>query len=345
MNCAGAESACNNACYYINCQARNDPDANKIVYTGPVSSDNDQNRRESGCRANIPQDPNPSSVSVCHAYPYSMKWIPAANQGEAEDSWDCDEWPPASHQQPPFSSKAYANSLRCMPEAENRGMGAQLGNYYTGNGNFPNRPAGAMARDDFMRVGFDLSQADTTKTQFCNTNPQPNCGSDGFQFGLTAKPNSLGKISAPIDPAGTDNHYALQNTVYANLYECSVKFTRDGDRDFRNVVLTDWKNQDIASPDCDVQGPTGQCNFVGLPKDLAVIKTGNLGSVIGFEYAPGEQNQNVNFFSWDTNTEGAGKGPGTNDGNSAPYCQVGSVSGTTQDVECYFPCFENADGQ
>lgn len=345
MNCAGAESACNNACYYINCQAVNDPDANRVVYTGPQSPDNDQNRRESGCRANIPQDPNPSSVSVCHAYPYSMKWIPAQNQGEAEDSWDCDEWPPASHQQPAFSSKAYANSLRCMTQGENRAMGAQLGNYYSGNGNFPNRPPGAMARDDFMRVEFDLSQADTTKTKFCNTNPQLDCGSDGFQFGLTAKPNSLGKISAPIDPTGTDNHYALQNTIYADLYECSVKFTRDGDRDFRNAVLSDWRNQDIASPDCSVQDATGNCNLEGLPKNLTIFKTGNLGSVIGFEYASGEQGSNVNFFSWNTETEGAGKGPGTNNGDSSPYCEVGAVSGTTQDVECYFPCFENADGQ
>lgn len=133
--------------------------------------------------------------------------------------------------------------------------------------------------------------------------------------------------------------------MFADLYECSVKFTRNGDRDFQNAVLTDWQNQDKPITDCSVQGPTGRCILEGLPKNLTIIKTGNLGSVIGFEYAPGEEDKNVNFFRWDTETEGAGKGPGTNNGGSSPYCEVGAVSGTTQDVECYFPCFENADGR
>ncbi|KAK2597376.1 hypothetical protein QQS21_006000 [Conoideocrella luteorostrata] len=349
FDCKGGEGACNNACYYINCQApvHNVKDPDKIVYTGPGSKDNDQNRRESGCQARHPQKPNDSVTSVCQAFPYSQKYIPDDKQSQAL-SWQCDEWPPASSQQQPFGSQGRAaNSLRCMPGPENESLGRQLSQFYQGQGNFPGRKgSGKMARDDYARVEFDISGADQSKVSFCKkTNGQTNCGSDGFQFGLTRKDLKEGKISAPLAPNAKDNLYALQNTVYKDLFQCSVKFTRDGDKDFKKIVLSDWEDKDHNAPDCSISGATGDCTIKGqLPNDLKVSKTGALGSLIKFEYAPGQKDRNVNWYSWDTNSKGTGKGPATNDGDSESYCKK-VKKGNEEEVECWFPCFKNADGR
>ena len=348
FNCKGGEGACNNACYYINCQAqaKKIKDADKIVYTGPKSKDNDQNRRESGCQARIPQKPNDSVTSVCQAFPYSQKFIPADQQKNAL-TYQCDEWPPASSQQQPFGAQGRAaNSLRCMPGPENEELGRQLGKFYQGQGNWPGRTKpGAMARDDYARVEFDISQADKSKVPFCiKQGGNFNCGSDGYQFELTRKELKEGKITAPIDPKNKDNLYALQNTVYKEVFECSVKFTRDGDNDFKSVVLSDWQDADHKAPDCKIGGGTGDCTLKGLPKDLKLSKTGNLGSLIKFEYAPGEKNTNVNWFEWDTDSKGTGKGPANDSGDSPSYCKK-TKNGNKQDVECWFPCYKNANGQ
>ncbi|OAQ65218.1 deoxyribonuclease nucA/NucB domain-containing protein [Pochonia chlamydosporia 170] len=348
FNCKGGEAACNNACYYINCQAQahNIKDADKIVYTGPNSKDNDQNRRESGCQARHPQKPHDSVTSVCQAFPYSQVLIPSDKQSQALD-WQCDEWPPASSQQQPFGSQGRAaNSLRCMPGAENRALGSQLAAFYLGRGNFPGRKGkGAMARDDYAHVEFDVSNADKSKVPFCIKNAGTyNCGNDGYQFGMTRKDLKDGKISAPIAPNAKDNLYALQNTVYKDILQCSVKFTRDGDKDFKDVVLSDADDKDHKAADCNISGGTGDCTLKGLPKDLKLSKTGALGSVIKFEYAPGEKNANINWFAWDTDSKGTGKGPATNDGDSESYCKK-AKNGNKEDVECWFPCYKSKDGR
>jgi hypothetical protein len=204
FNCKGGESAYNNACYYINCHApvHKIADADKIVYTGPNSGDNDQNRRGSGCQASPQQDGGRSVTNVCQAYPYSQKFIPSDKQSQAL-SWQCDEWPPASSQQQPFGFNGrIANSFRCMPGPENEELGRQLSRFYQGQGNWLGRTrAGRMARDDYARVEFNYSQADKSKLQFCyNPLGAINCGSDGYQFGLTRKELKGGKISALIAP-------------------------------------------------------------------------------------------------------------------------------------------------
>jgi hypothetical protein len=75
-------------------QAPNDPDADKIVYTGPDSRDNDRNRIESGCQVNLPR-----SSSVCTSFPFSQAF------SDKLADWQCDEWPPAASQQPAFRTK------------------------------------------------------------------------------------------------------------------------------------------------------------------------------------------------------------------------------------------------
>ncbi|KAI6081640.1 hypothetical protein F4821DRAFT_248833 [Hypoxylon rubiginosum] len=354
LDCKGAEAACNNACYYIHCSAASDPDANKLTYTGPKATtgkkDRKQNRFDSGCQA---QQPVPgrsdTTVSVCQSFPYSMGFIPADQRANA-GYWQCDEWPPAAHQQTPFGTPGrLANSLRCMPAAENEGLGRQLGQFFQGIGKYKDDPdrkqTGSMVRDDYARVNLDISQADQSKTPYCvkRATNDHDCTQDGYQFGLTKKPNVKGKISNPIDPQGADNHYATLDDAYADLYQCRVSLTREGDRKFGTVTLYDWEKQQHKIDDgCSVEAATGTCLLQGLPLDLQVYKTGNLGSKIGFTYGPGLGTSNINSFDWDTESQGNGKSPS---GANRQYCDVGKVTSNKQTVDCYFPCYEHADGK
>jgi Deoxyribonuclease NucA/NucB len=335
VDCAGAEGACNNACYYINCQTRGNPDANKITYIGPNGNngEDDHNRYESGCQAQ-------QGGSVCGNYPFSQKFIEDQSQA---GNYDCDEWPPAASQQDPFDKKKYKNSLRCMPQGENRSLGSKLGNYINGRGGpYPGRPAGVMSRDDYFKVEFDISKADKTKVKFCQGQGTTMCGSDGLQFGMTVKKTQNGKISAQYDPKGTDNHYALQNTVYKDIFQCSIEMTRDGDRDFKDVKLFNWENSDVTQThDCTISGATGTCVLKGLPNDLTISKTGNVDSKIGFEYADA---QKVNHFKWDSESTGDGRGPATDDGEPLRFCKV-KKDGNKREIECWFPCYEKKDGK
>lgn len=241
-----------------------------------------------------------------------------------------------------------------MPGGENGSLGSKLGNYVNNRGTFPGRPAGVMARDDFFVVDFktNIGTADQTKVPFCLGTGTSACGSDGFQFGVTAKPIGGGKISAPYNIDKNDNLYALQNTAYANLYQCGVAFTRSADNQFDNIVLSDWQNNDVqTTTSCTINADGGTCTMSGLPNDLQLTRTGTVGTVMDFEYAPGLQNQNVNNFAWTSDQSGNGRGPWTDpatDPNRQPlrYCKV--VPGTvtnTEDLECWFPCYQNANGQ
>lgn len=240
-----------------------------------------------------------------------------------------------------------------MPGGENGSLGAKLGNFVNNVGTYPGRPGGAMNRDDFFRVDFlaNIGTADQNKVKFCLGQGTSNCGSDGNQFGLTAKPIGGGKISSYYNLAGNDNRYALQNTVYADLYQCGVEFERQGDNDFQNVILSDWQNDEVqTTSSCSIGADGGTCLLQGLPNDLQIRRTGALGSKIEFEYAPGLANVNVNNFAWDSQTSGNGRGPWTDpvtDPNRQPlrYCKVVPGSGpNTEDTKCWFPCYQNQDG-
>lgn len=328
-------------------QAAQDPDANKITFIGPNGNNGeaDRNRIESGCNFN-----NPYAGSVCTNFPFSQKF-----SNPTATDYQCDEWPPALHQQPqPFSTRLYANSLRCMPGGENGSLGAKLGNFVNNRGSYPGRPAGAMSRDDFFRVDFltNIGTADQAKVQYCLGSGPPNCNSDYMQFGMTDKRVNGGKISAYYNLAGDDNRYALQNTVYVDLFQCAVEFQRQEDDDFQNVRLTDWQNLPVEiTKSCSIGVDGGTCILKGLPNDLQIKRNGPLGTVIGFEYAPGTAN--VNNFAWDSSTSGNGRGPWTDpatDPNRQPlrYCKVvdgGTATAKTQDIQCWFPCYRYANGQ
>ncbi|KAI0104472.1 hypothetical protein F4814DRAFT_455766 [Daldinia grandis] len=330
FDCGKGEAACNNACYYINCHAHAHgiPNANKVIY----ESSNHQmtNRLESGCRARIPQIPHDSTTSVCQSFPYSQKFIPFNKQTQT-DNWQCDEWPPASSRQEKFGSAGrIANSLRCMPGPENESLGGQLSGFYQGKGNPLGRTqTGPMSPGDHFRVEFDISKvSNKNNVKYCdNTKGPVNCDNDGYQFGLTKKPLTGGKISAPIEPRGNDNHYALQGGGHGDLYQCSVRFTRHGDDDFKHITLANWQNSDHKVQDFKITKPNKSHKLKGLPKDLEIKIVGNIGSKIEFEYAPGEKTS-PNWFAWDTESVGTGKGPATGSstqpktGSSRAYCAV-----------------------
>jgi hypothetical protein len=227
-----------------------------------------------------------------------------------------------------------------MPSGENGSIGGKLGAIVRNQG---------MVRDDFFDVEFDITGADQSKLQYCQ--PNPNCGNDGMQIELLEKKVPTGKISSYYNRAGDDNKYKLANAVYAEIYQCSVAFTRDGDATIKDVTLSDWENNDTTAAGCNLANNGDTCDLKGLPKDLQVKRTGNFGSKLEFEYAPGQNNANVNFFDWDSDMKGNGRGPWTdpeNDPNRDPlrFCKVvdGSAA-NTQNFECWFPCYKNADGK
>ncbi|KAK6956634.1 hypothetical protein Daesc_001913 [Daldinia eschscholtzii] len=340
FNCAKGAAACNNACYYINCHAKDhgiqDPD--KVIYEPDLEQQN-VNRINSGCRALTYQDGGRSTVSVCQSFPYSQKFIPSNKQSEVS-KWQCDEWPPASSQQEPFDSKKgkrIPNSLRCMTGSENGSLGGQMSSFYTDAGGskskFPGRPKDPMKAGDYFRVKFDISNVlDKSTVRYCDDSKGPiNCENDGYQFGLSrlgkaAHGKPEGRITAPVD-YDEDNRYRLLGGMHGDLLECSLKFSRHGDDEFRSTVLTDAKNHDHKVKDFKITKPNGSHKLTGLPKDLEIKRTGAIGSKIEFEYAPG-QKQNPNWFEWDTESKGTGKGPATGskhnpkDGSSRAYCHI-----------------------
>lgn len=117
LNCAGAEGACNNACYHINCNTRSGPNRDRFTYVGAnAGNEQTKNRRQSGCIAG-------SDGSPCGNYPFSQKFRDPAIQGAV----DCDEWPMASSIQNDFVPGTVRNSLRCVPGSENRAKSISLG--------------------------------------------------------------------------------------------------------------------------------------------------------------------------------------------------------------------------
>ncbi|KAH8690415.1 hypothetical protein GQ44DRAFT_797098 [Phaeosphaeriaceae sp. PMI808] len=316
------------------------PDANKITYIGKnggPDKENERNRYESGCDFKAEH-----SGSVCTNFPFSQKF-----SDKLATDWQCDEWPPAMSQQKPFNPNPKIrppNSLRCMPGGENGSLGGKLGNYVLSkNGD----------RDDWFHVDFTtkIASANQRKVGYCLGIGTANCAQDGFQFGLKQKTLKNGKISSYYNRLGNDNRYGLLNVPYKELFQCGVKFTREGDKDFRKVTLSTWDNHDVFLKDFEIKA-NGNTNLLkGLPVDLQVKRIGNFGSKMEFEYAPGQANSNVNNFAWDSDMSGNGRGPWTDpqsDPNRKPnrFCKVVPGAATrTQEMECWFPCYRNANGQ
>lgn len=106
FKCKGAEGACNNACFHVNCV---DPSSRTMVYDD--SNSNDENRKQSGCKA--------GGKSICNQMPFSQRFHDPLNNKVGDLSINCDEWPMATLKQSPFTEGTIRNSLRCIPATEN----------------------------------------------------------------------------------------------------------------------------------------------------------------------------------------------------------------------------------
>jgi hypothetical protein len=271
---------------------------------------------------------------VCGAFPFSQKF----SDPLARD-WECDEWPPASAMQDPFSTPGrIPNSLRCMTPFENQSLGGLLSGFLQSKN---------ADRDDFFRVDFTkkIASADRSKVKYCL--PQLDCGQDGRQFQLSEKPNVGGKIDSPYNGAkGKDNKYKLSDVAYKELYQCSVKFTRTGDAYITDAKVSSFDDTETKVADFKLPNDGATYKMKGLPVDLQVKRTGTFGSKLEFSYAPGLAGSNVNNFDWDSEMEGSGRGPFTNGGKPRRFCKV-EATGTpnTELFNCWFPCYQNANGQ
>jgi hypothetical protein len=272
-------------------------------------------------------------TSVRGAFPFSQ-----AFSEKLEKYWDCDEWPPASAMQDPFGTPGrLPNSLRCMTQFENRSLGSSLGRFLASN---------TADRDDFYHVEFarNLATADQSRVKYCL--PRLDCGQDGKQFQLSEKRNVGGKIASPYDGAkGRDNKYKLSETPYKELYQCSVKFIRNGDSSITDAKVESFDETETKVADFKLATDGATFLMKGLPKDLQVKRKGPFGSYLEFIYAPGEKNINPNYFEWDSEMEGSGRGPFSNGGHTRRFCQVIPASApNTELFNCWFPCYQNADG-
>jgi hypothetical protein len=111
--CAGREpehseayGACNNACYSINCIRWDDPNANVMN----IAQDKSMNRLWSGCRT--------TSDTVRNYSPFNQLFVDLV--GLDLGTTDCDEWSMADEEQTPPDNARLPNSLRLMPQEENR---------------------------------------------------------------------------------------------------------------------------------------------------------------------------------------------------------------------------------
>ncbi|KAL1597347.1 hypothetical protein SLS60_008931 [Paraconiothyrium brasiliense] len=319
--------------------AANDPDANLITYVGrDKASVRNKNRQESGCQV---ANPRPAAgSSMCRNFPFSQKF----SDPKAITTYQCDEWPPALAQQDDFNQKQFKNSLRCMPNSENESLGGKLSGIVRN-----------MNEDDFFRVDFTSlinNGADQTKLKYCLNQlggTQPDCTQDGWQIEMREKQVQTGKIEAPYFRARDNNKYGWQGTPYAELYQCSVELERDGDSNFNNIKLFDFKNRQAGNTQSTTLDAQGTYGILGLPLVLQLKRTDAFNSRLEFQYDPSEEDS-VLGFAWHSEQEGAGRGPWTDpesDPNRKParYCKITDTGNNKQKVECWFPCFEHTDGR
>jgi hypothetical protein len=161
---------------------------------------------------------------------------------------------------------------------------------------------------------------------------------------MTAKTIQNGKISVDYDLNGNDNRYSLWNTPYKDIFQCGVAFIRQGDNNFESVLLKDWKKTRVQMTTKFPISTVGtNYTLQGLPNNLTITRTGNFGTSFDFVYAASD---NVNYFAWNSETTGDGKGPWTLDPNPQPkrLCKVIRTAANAEFTECWFPCYRTADG-
>lgn len=106
MRCKGAEGACNNACYHVNCVEKSTA---KMVYDS--KNKNEKNREQPGCQT--------KEGSVCNSLPFSQKLHDPLKTGNPGTEFNCNEWPMVSIKRDDFQAGKVRNGLRCITKNEN----------------------------------------------------------------------------------------------------------------------------------------------------------------------------------------------------------------------------------
>ncbi|KAI9795756.1 MAG: hypothetical protein M1833_006849 [Piccolia ochrophora] len=334
FNCKGAESACNNACYHVKCV---DQKSETMVYD---SKNNEQKHREnSGCQT--------TGGSVCDAFPFSQKLHDPFRSSEESKGKDysCDEWPMAMIKQDDFKDGKYRNSLRCIPTEENDNAGRQLQEFIAGKDGMRDRTCKGKLKDgDRFKVTFETKDADQDKMPFC---VKKTCDNDGYEFRMTKKTARKGDLRFPYD-AGRDNHYTVAG-LDRDILQCSVVIHRRRNAQF-DIELFDWMKKSVKKETQHIEDPNGFVIAKGLPADLAIIKTGSIGTRLSFNYGAHEFfkfDAGKGDFAWDTDSVGQSRQfrknrDETDDEKDAMYCRVGNVDRMhkpEQRIECFFPCY------
>ncbi|KAF2717421.1 hypothetical protein K431DRAFT_288559 [Polychaeton citri CBS 116435] len=353
MTCAGAEDACQNACYYVNYVNTN------FIATYSSSVDNDRERAQSGCQT--------QQGSICNLAPFSQRFHdsqePVKNKGEnpGDPTYDCDEFPMAGMAQDDFKDLPQGtirNSLRCIRSSDNESGGGQFRAFIADNGDQPQRTCtGPLPDDATFKIGFDFTDADKTRLSACkdsNGDPLYATGPDSYnQFYMTILGSSgvQGSVHFPYQSAN-DNHYAIGSTD-KDVLQCKIVVTRtSGDNYDGTVFDVDGNAQGTAAQPLTSDGDSLLIPGQGGLLDLRVFRLGQMGeagtvgSEIEFNY--GDKGI-VDFqlgtdFWWTTLHQGWDLTLSDQNEDALPggYCVVPNISedenGDRQTITCYFPC-------
>ena len=236
MICSGAECACSNACYRINCVDQkfgNHDVRNKIddlSSTDALSSydagrNNERNRKQSGWQT--------KHGSVCNKPPFSQKFHDPQERSLGDLMIEGDEGPMAAVIQDGFKDSAYRNNLRCIPKSQDQvclqssrkvllkvedwscfpaffsqSGGTQLSQFIRGawNGQSPLKTCPGKIQDgDYWNVEFDLTSADA---EYVYTYPR--LADDVVSPPLTAQQAKLNIAKSPIHLTWTVSSFILQ---------------------------------------------------------------------------------------------------------------------------------------
>ncbi|KAL8869592.1 MAG: hypothetical protein Q9174_004160 [Haloplaca sp. 1 TL-2023] len=308
LNCANAASACNNACWSINCLGQD----TKKMYFDPKKN-NKQNRKDSGCDA---------GGSVCNMMPFSQ----AFNDPKNLQISTCDEWPMADVKQ------------------DSRG-GIQLRQFLDLKVNRPGRRGTQAFRDgDFWTVEFEKTEG----APYCNAKKgEDSCKNDGDQFEASYTGTKVSHpYNYEVDNRYRRNGDTAYSLV--DIAQCRVHLRRERvpkNRKKRSAAigpLPPSPEREISfeaevfdhlgeSKGTESDVPTEDVPIIvtGLMTDLKIWSTGD-----SIEDEAWYRIEGVDK-DWKSEYEGV----------AGRYCEVGDVDGEngTKDEDCYFPCFVPKD--
>ncbi|KAF2727726.1 hypothetical protein EJ04DRAFT_594029 [Polyplosphaeria fusca] len=335
------ENACNNACYYVNVIRGGD-----FTATFRTSTDNDKNRKQSGCNIGS------NGHSVCTWMPFSQKM-----HGDGLDQPTCDEFPMADWAQDDWVEGTPRNALRCMENGENGAAGNQWKNFRDGTGTdvgLEGRTCDGPMNDDntdyTFKMAFNLENVAISEVGYCDPDQDNDQVLDFDEFYMTKFNSPNGANNFPFKPE-SDNHYNIASgNTNKDVMQCHLDLRRTSGDSYS----VDYFNEDNTQIGEGAQQLTNDGDRLLVRPDdtayafLAIIRTGQFGtggtqgSRVDFEYRLNEESDSsapLIDFSWTTESTGYDD---RFQNDSKGYCSVPDIfdgdNGPEQEIQCYFPC-------